>query len=86
MISQTPSIGGTSYQFLSEKECGGNSPSFWVEFCKTLPAQNANIYNLPKWWHFGPSIYSVLVKTTAMVVSYGTKLGPVDLISDVNPQ
>ena len=29
---------------------------------------------------------SVFVNTTSMVVSYGTKLGPVDLNSDVTPQ
>ena len=40
MISQTPSIGGISNQLMWEKECGGNSPSFWCEFCKTLPTQN----------------------------------------------
>ena len=28
---------------------------------------------------------SVFVNTAAMVVSYGTKLGPVDLSSDVHP-
>ena len=40
MTSQTPSIGRTWNQFRWEKEHGGNSPSFWGEFCKTLPAQN----------------------------------------------
>ena len=39
MICQTPSIGGTSNQLRWEKECGGTSPSFWGEFCKTLPTQ-----------------------------------------------
>ena len=37
MISQTPSIGGTSNHLRWEKECGGKSCSFWGEFCKTLP-------------------------------------------------
>ena len=32
MISQTPSIGGTSDQLMWEKECGGNSPCFCGEF------------------------------------------------------
>ena len=40
LISQTPSIGGTSNHHRWERECGGNSPSFWDEFCKTLPTQN----------------------------------------------
>ena len=40
MISQTPRIGGTSNQLRLEKEYGGNSPSFWVDFFKTLPTQN----------------------------------------------
>ena len=40
MISQTPSIGGTSNQLRWEKECGRNSLSFWVNFYKTLPTQN----------------------------------------------
>ena len=40
IISQTPGIGGTSNQLRWEKECGGNSPSFWVEFCKILPSEN----------------------------------------------
>ena len=40
MISHTPSIGETSNQLRWMKECGGNSPSFWGEFCKTLLAQN----------------------------------------------
>ena len=40
MISQTPSIGGTSKHIRWEKECGGNSPSFWGEFYKTLPTPN----------------------------------------------
>ena len=40
MISPTPSIGGTSNHLRWEKECGGSSPCFWGEFCKTLPTQN----------------------------------------------
>ena len=40
MISHTPSIVGTSHQPRWENICGGNSPSFWGEFCKTLPSQN----------------------------------------------
>ena len=40
MISQTPMIGGTSKHIRWEQECGGNSPRFWGEFCKTLPTQN----------------------------------------------
>ena len=55
VISQTPSIGGTSNQLRWEKECGGNFPNFWNEFCKTLPSQKGisltfqNLYghNLP---------------------------------------
>ena len=34
VICQTPSIGGTSNQLRWEKECGGNSTSFWVSFAK----------------------------------------------------
>ena len=40
MISHAPSIGGTSNHLRWEKVCGGNSPSFWSEFCKTHPTQN----------------------------------------------
>ena len=40
MVSQTPIIGGTSNHLRWEKECGGNSSSFWGEFCQSLPAQN----------------------------------------------
>ena len=40
MISRTPSIGEISNQLRWEKECGGNSPSFWGKFSKTLPSQN----------------------------------------------
>ena len=40
MISQNPSTGGTLNYLRWEKECGGNSPSFLGEFCKTLPNQN----------------------------------------------
>ena len=40
MISHTPGIGGTLNQLRWEKECGGNSPCFWGEFCKTLLSQN----------------------------------------------
>ena len=40
MISLTPSLGGTLKHIRWEKECGGNSPSCWGEFCKTLPTQN----------------------------------------------
>ena len=46
MILQTPSTGGTSNQLRWEKEYGGNSPSFWGEFCKILPSQNADMPNL----------------------------------------
>ena len=34
MILQTPSICGTSNQLRWKKECGRNSPSFWVSFAK----------------------------------------------------
>ena len=40
MISQTPSIGGTREHMRWEQECGENYPSFWGDFCKTLPTQN----------------------------------------------
>ena len=40
VISQAPSIGGTSNQLMWEKECGENSPTFWGNLCKTLPTQN----------------------------------------------
>ena len=80
MILQTPSLGGTSNQLRWKKECGGNSPSFCGEFCKNLPAQNGIfltfqhcvILDLP---HFCICQY----------YSYGTKLGLVDLSSDVPP-
>ena len=39
-ITSTPSIGGTSKQLRWEKECGGNSPSFWGEFGKIFISQN----------------------------------------------
>ena len=40
IISQTPMIGVTSKHIRWESEYGGNSPSFWGEFCITLPTQN----------------------------------------------
>ena len=40
MISQTHSIGGTWTHMRWEQEYGGNGPSFWCEFYKTLPTQN----------------------------------------------
>ena len=40
IISQTPTIGGTSKHIRWELVYGGNSPSFWGEFCKTLSTQN----------------------------------------------
>ena len=40
MICHIPSIWRTSYHLRSEKECGGNSLSFWGDFCKSLPTQN----------------------------------------------
>ena len=40
MILQSPDIGRTSNQLRWEKECEGNSPRFWCEFCKTLLSQN----------------------------------------------
>ena len=39
MIYQTPSIGGIKLPQMGEG-CGGNSPSFWGEFCMTLSTQN----------------------------------------------
>ena len=55
VISQIPNIGGTSNQLRWEKECEGNSPSLWCEFCKILPSQkricltfqNCGILDLP---------------------------------------
>ena len=55
MISQTATIGGTSKHIRWEQECGGNTPSFWDEFCKTLLTQNrmfltfqnSGIFDLP---------------------------------------
>ena len=35
-----PWHGGTSNWLRWENECGWNSPSFWVEFCKTFPSPN----------------------------------------------
>ena len=60
MISQTPSIGGTLNQLWWEKECRGNSPSFWGDFFKTLPFQIGIFLT----FHI-----SVFVNTTAMVVN-----------------
>ena len=40
MISQTHSRGGISEHMKWEQEYGGNSPSFWGEFYKTLLTQN----------------------------------------------
>ena len=53
------------------------------EFYKTHPFSKWDIPSLPKLWHFGSSTF---VNNTAMVVSYITKLGPVDVNSDVNHQ
>ena len=47
MISHTPSIGGTSNQFRWEKECGGNTPSFWGEFLQNPYFSKQDIPNLP---------------------------------------
>ena len=60
MISQTPSTGGTSNQLRWEKECGGNSTSFWGEFCKISSFSKGDMPNLLKLWHFGPSTFLYL--------------------------
>ena len=71
MISQTPSIGGTSNQLRWEKECGGNSPSFWVTFTKPFPLKIG--YSKPskivEFWTF---YMSVFVNMTNMVVNSDT--------------
>ena len=51
VISLNPRIGGTSYQLRWEKRCGKNSPSFCIEFCKTLPAQNGIFLTFQKCLH-----------------------------------
>ena len=71
MISQTPSIGGTSNQLRWEKECGGNSPSFWGYFYKTHPTQNwifQTFQNCGVWTFY----MSVFVNMTNMVVNSDT--------------
>ena len=67
-----------------EQECGGNAPNFCGEFCKSLAAHN-RIFLIYKIVAFHTFYISVFVNTTAMVVGYGTKLGQVDLSSDVHP-
>ena len=59
-----------------------NSPSLWGEFCKRLPAHN-RIFLIYKYVAFHTFHIFVFVNTTAMIVGYGTKLGLVDLSSDV---
>ena len=85
MMSQASSIGGTSNQLRLEKECGGNFPSFWGEFCKTLPSQNGIFLTFQNCGIWTFHIF-VFVNTTPMVVSYSTLFGPVDLSSDVTPK
>ena len=64
---------GTSNQLRWGKECAGNSSSFWVEFCKTLPSQNRIFLTFQ---NCGICIFhiSVFVNTTAMVVNSYTIL------------
>ena len=50
IISQNPRIGRTSYPLRWEKECGGNSPSFRDEFCKTLPTQTRIFLTFQNCW------------------------------------
>ena len=72
MISQTPIIGGTSYHLSWEKECRGNSPSFWAEFCKILPSQNSIFITFQNWGILHLPHFSV--NTAAMVVNSYTVL------------
>ena len=73
MISQTPSTGGTSKHLRWEKDCGGNSPSFCNEFCKTLPIQNRIFltFKIVELWTF---LISVFVNTSNIVVKSYTVL------------
>ena len=59
-------------------------PPFGMSFANPSFSKQ-DIPNLPKLWHFLTFHISLFVNTTAMVVSYGMKLGPVDLSSDVLP-
>ena len=68
MISQFPSIGGTSNQLRWEKECTGNSPSFWAEFYKTLPPQNSIFLPLQNWGMSGLPHFSI-----CQYYSYGSE-------------
>ena len=60
-------------------------PAFGVSFAKPFLLKMG--YSSPsKIVAFQTYPISVFVNTTAMVVSYGTKLGPVDLSADVIPK
>ena len=82
MISQTPSIWEPQISSGGRRNVGKTLPIFGVSFAKSC---------LPKTGYSEPSKsvaflnfhISLFVNTTAMVVSYCTKLGPVDLSSDV---
>ena len=80
MISQTPCIGGTSNQFKWENEWEENSPSFWGKFCKILPSQNRIFLTFQNCGRLDLSHFCI-----CQYYSYGTKVGPVDLSSDVPP-
>ena len=51
MISETPTIEGTSKHIKWENECGGNSSTFWGEFWKTLHTQNRIFQTFQNYWN-----------------------------------
>ena len=83
MISENPSIGETSNQLRGGKRNMEETLlAFGVSFAKPFLLKSG--YSKPSkivaFWTFHISEF---VNTTAMVVNYGTKLGPVDLSSVV---
>ena len=59
MISQTTSIWGASKCIGWKQECGVNSPSFWGEFCKTLPTQNRIFLTFLNYWNLDLSHFCI---------------------------
>ena len=82
MISQTLSIWEPQISSGGRRNVGKTLPRFGSEFCKILPSQNRILWTFQNCGILNFHI-SLFVNTTAMVVSYCTKLGPVDLSSDV---
>ena len=51
MISETPTIVGTSKHIKWENECGENSSILWSEFCKTHYTQNRIFQTFQNYWN-----------------------------------